>query len=171
MLWGTVLKRKNDILRTISKQKMCKKMICALQEDVYVDAYQDTQPGGGNCLNNNSKQQQEYEQQLSSLYNNVMLLFPQAHTKDIPVLEYLMQKLEALHRGPGCFENSDLADEAEQAFLFYKHFASHQVSKKSIAEFCKIGEYVVNHTVKWDSEKESFYRVKPISFNMLSAIN
>ena len=170
MLWGTVLKRKNDIIKNLSEQKLYEEMISALQEDEYVDAYQDSQPGGGNCLNNNYKQRQEYEKQLCSL-NNVRLLFPQAYEKDIPILEYFIQKLKVLHRGVGFIENSELTDYVEQAFLFYKYFSSHQMSKNSIDEFCKIGEYVAKHTVKYDSEKESFYRVKPISFDIFYMVN
>lgn len=158
------------MLRNVAERHWCEEMISALQEDECIDAYQDTQPGGESCLNHNYKQQKSYEKQLSSLHD-VKLLFPQASAKDIPMLEYFVHKLESLHRGPGYFGNNELADSAEQAFLFFKYFASHQLSKESIDKFFKIGEYIVKHTVNWDSEKESFYRVKPIHFNMFYAIN
>lgn len=170
MFWGTILKRKLEILNNIAERKRCEEMLSALREDIGVDTYLDDQPGGGNCLYDNYKKQEAYEEKLNSLYN-VRLLFPEIREKDVPILEYFTQEVANLSHNWGNFVNYELADSVGQAFSFYRYLASHQISKKSIDDFCKIGIYIVNNTVKWDSEKDEYYQIKPISFNMYYEIN
>lgn len=42
-------------------------MLEALDQDLGIDQYQDTQPGGGNCVFNNRSQYKEYEDKLEEL--------------------------------------------------------------------------------------------------------
>lgn len=165
-LWTTIIKRKNLIEKIIKEREYYQKLLSDLQFDEGIDRYQDMQPGGGNCISENRKKQQYCEEKLTQLYN-VRTLFPQMKSKDVMLMEDFLLKLEDMDRGPEMFENWELADQVEQGFLFYSlYFPSYQFNKKTIDDFFRIGKKIVKETVAFDSDKESFFRKKPVSFNI-----
>lgn len=156
MLWGTVIKNKEKVEINIRERERCERMLCALQSDEGTDRYLDEQPGGGGCLAANRHEQEKYKIRLNALYD-LKTVFPQAKAKDILILEYFMEKAALLSRGPQMFEHCEMADCLEQAFVYYERFSSHQITKESVDDFCRLGEAIVKDTVRFDDEKEEFY--------------
>ena len=56
-----------NILNQCDDYQYCLKMLEALDEDMGVDAYQDTQPGGGNCVSKNRKEYEKYAMMLCDI--------------------------------------------------------------------------------------------------------
>lgn len=79
-----------------SKIHHCQNMMSTLDADLAVDSYQDTQPGGGNCVSGNRKEFNEYEKELFNLTAESVFgeLYQQASLEGKALLENFLSECE-----------------------------------------------------------------------------
>lgn len=163
MQWKELISRKTEILINIANIKNIENMLNALQEDVEIDRYQDTQPGGGSCLINNYKKQEECQNKLDALYS-VRSLFPGIKENDIPIVEYFIAEAEKISsNAPSFITNSEFMCGVTQGcdYFEYTDREDTEITKESIDAFSRIGSYIAKLATDYDENTETIYMKLP----------
>ena len=151
---------KKEILSYCEKKTRYENMLIALDEDLSIDKYQDSQPGGGNCVFKNRKEYQKYEALLEqldveSVFGN---LYRESILKDRKLLQKLLNLCEDKYGDQYPMEINLLY----QMLNFLDCLSSLEISEKELKEkdFDMIvhgGQYFKEYTERsYDQETEKF---------------
>lgn len=86
----------NNILRYCGMREMTEQMLTALDADLDVDYYQDTQAGGGDCVSTNRAEYEKYSQIRASLTTESVFgeLYQKSNANDHELLDALLNACE-----------------------------------------------------------------------------
>jgi len=140
----------------------CDCTLSALDEDMELDSYLDTQPGGGNCLRNNRIEAEEYEGRLGNLSGETVfgVLYEKANAEEKELLNSLLDVCYREYSDAVGWVYESERNPACQIVRFIEFaceldFAEKELNAESISflveggkHFCALVE------ASWDDEKE-----------------
>ena len=158
------------------EKQHCLDMLEALDEDLAVDRYQDTQPGGGNCADENRCSCEAYSDKLSKLTSEYVFgeLYQQANIVDKKLLDRVLEVFENNYIRTIYSEfNPAVQMQAFMDCIFQLPFAEKEFSAEDIQLITEGGEHFVSlvkeaYDEAWDADLDDF-RCDPILPGMKEA--
>lgn len=122
-----------NIINYCTNKEACESMLDALDEDLAVDRYQDTQPGGGKCVSDNRKQYEIYSAKLSELTSESVFgeLYQNANSNEKELLDELLNIFDENYDHTLFFVEVDLA---YQMMRFLDYVCDTTYAEKPFAE-------------------------------------
>lgn len=110
-------------------------LIAGLDEDLAIDRYQDTQPGGGDCVAKNRAKYDKYVEELSKL--NAFSVFGDLYKGNETILTEL---LDRLYDSYSTFDNGLSISEAIKLICEYPEYTDKELTPDNIGIIAKVSE-------------------------------
>lgn len=164
-----------SILNYCSNKEAWGSMLDALDEDLAVDRYQDTQPGGGNCVSDNRKRYKIYLDKLSELTSASVFgeLYQNATSNEKSLLDELLDLFEENYKDKLFYVEVELSYQMSR-FLDYvcdTTYAEKDFSSEDIQLLEEGGKYFVDLAAKTFDEKIEEYTFIPSKQLTLEFLN